>query len=356
MTLKSNAPLPDFPAPKSLREIFNREVHKAVEDFPELKGRFLFINLPDQQTVASIEPGRTAIRSQGQLQQIADDVSERAAQARSSLASKIPQLDLNVMAYTPLPFKMFTGKDQSNEMETMAVFDHELGHLVVGGAFFSKDACYRETAADAYAVIRHIQRYGDDSKAIEKAGWRRAFDFVMSGDRGHFTTLAIDEIATLRDKLDITAMTPDQTIKLAQRIALEHTPHFDATDTVSAAFRPVRQAMQGSGDIDVALKMLADIALASDNAYYTFKIGSRVLKPFLNGEVRSADGTPYKLEGQYWDNVRAEMAGKTQQLKEDGILFGMPLKGQPAEEKTAKVIPFPKPADPRFEQFKKKLL
>jgi len=355
MTLKSNAPLPGFSAPKSLTEVFNREVHKAVEDFPELKGRFLFINLPDEQTVVSIEPGRTGLRSKWELQEIADDISNAAAKARSSMASKIPQLDLNVMVYTPLPFKMFTGKDQSHEMETMAVFDHELGHLVVGGAFFSKDSCYRETAADAYAVMRHIQRYGDDSKAIEKAGWRRAFDFVMSGDRGHFTTLALDEIANLRDKLDIAAMTPDQTIKLAQRIALEHTPHFDATDTISAAFRPVRQAMQGTGDIETALKALADIALASDNAYYTFKIGSRVLKPFLNDEVRSADGEIYKLQGKYWDDVRAEMTAKEKQLKDDGILFGMPLKGD-ADNKGAKVIPFPKPADPRFEQFKKKLL
>ncbi len=352
MTLKSNAPLPGFNGKQSLREIFNHEVQKATEDFPQLKGRFLFINLPDADTVISVDPSRVNLRH-GELQHIADSIAATAEKAGSSLATKIPNTGLSVMAYTPLPFKMFTGRDQSDVMESMAVFDHELGHLVVEGAFFSKDSCYRETAADTFAVLRHIQRYGDESRAIEKAGWRRAFDFVMSGDRGHFTTLAIDELAQLKDKLDIKAMTPDQTIKLAQRLSLEHTPHFDATDTISAAFRPVRQAMQQSENIETALKVLADIALASDNAYYTFKIGARVLAPFLNGEVQNGNGEKMLLKGDYWDDVREQMRDKSASLKKDGLLFGMPLKGEVKDN----IVAFPKPqVDPRFEQFKKRLL
>lgn len=356
MTLKTVAPLPQFSSTTPLREVFNREVQKATDDFPALKGRFLFINLPDEQTVISIEAGKTGLQSDRQLQRIVSEIAHNADEAGSSMATKLP-VGLNVMAYTPLPFKMFTGRDQSDEMETLAVFDHELGHLVVGGAFASEDSCYRETAADVFAVLRHVQRYGDESRAIEKAGWRRAFDFVMSGDRGHFTTIALDEVSRLTDKLDIKAMTPDQTIKLAQRVALEHTPHFDATDIVGASFEPVRLVRERTGSIEASLKVLADIALASDNAYYTFKIGSRVLKPFLNDEVRDGNNQPILLKGAYWDKVRQELAERGAQLKDDGILFGMPLKGQaPKAETGAKILPFPQRQDPRIEQFKKRLL
>lgn len=356
MTLKSSAPLPEFSTHKSLTALFNAEAKKATEDFPELAGRFALVNVPEGEAVTFVDPMRTRLRSQRELDYILGDVAGAAAEAHSSLATKLPN-GLNVLAYTPLPFRMFTGRDQSEDMETLAVIDHELGHLVVGGAFSSKDSCYRETAADAFAVLRHMQRYGDESRAIEKAGWRRAFDFVMTGDRGHFTTLALDELDAVKHKIDIKAMTPDQTMKLAQRIALEHTPHFDATDIIGASFSPVRMVMERSGSVEEGLKALAGIALASDNAFYTFKIGARVLKPFLNGEV--LDGRthqPIELKGDYWDKVRQDLAAKSAQLKDDGILFGMPLKGQPPKTSMADVIPFPRRQDPRFERFKQNLL
>jgi hypothetical protein len=353
MTLNTNAPLPDFNEKLPLREIFNREVRKAVDDFPQLKGRFIFVNAVDGEANAFVDP---ELVSNAELDQITADMTKQAKKAGSAFATKLGRYhELDVMTYTPLPFRMFTGKDQPAERELMATFDHELGHLVVPGGYYSKDPCFRETAADAFAVLRQAQRYGDADEAIKKAGWRRAFDFVMSGDAGHFTTLSIDEMKPLMDKLDVKAMTPDQTVKLAQRFALAHTPHADVTNNVAKSFNPVRETLRDTHDIKEALKVLADISLSSDTAYYTFKIGSRVLKAFLDGEVRNAkDNSVFELKGDYWDGVRQKIAERDLQMKDEGLLLGMPLKGAPPKDDTPKVIPFPvREKDPRVEKFKK---
>lgn len=328
MTLKTFAPLPENTGTKSLSDIFNHEVKKALTDFPQLQGRFMFINAPENGAVVDIDKEMLGIRSDRELQQIMSDIKQSAEKAGSSMATKLGRDSIDVLVYTPLPFKMFTGKDQTPEMEAMAVFDHELGHLVVRGGFFSKDPTLRETAADTFAVLRHIQRYGEESKAIEKAGWRRAFDFVISGDAGHFTMLTLDEVTKLKDTLDIKKMSPQQTSDLASRLALEHTPHADVTNSIAYEFEPVRQTMKRTRNIEAAMKTLADIVLADDADFYAIKIGGRALKPFLNGEVRNADGTPYEFKGAYWNSVKDELNAKLASIDHDGLLFGMPLKGE----------------------------
>jgi hypothetical protein len=356
MTLNTHAPLPDFNEKLPLREIFNREVKKAVEDFPHLNGRFIFVNAVDGEAHAFVDRDMVSDRD---LDDITAEMTHNAKKAGSAFATKLGRYhELDVMAYTPLPFRMFTGKDDPAERELMATFDHELGHLVVPGGYYSKDGCFRETAADAFAVLRQAQRYGEAESAINKAGWRRAFDFVLSGDAGHFTTLSIDEMKPLLDKLDVKAMTPDQTVKLAQRFALAHTPHADVTNKVAQSFESVRQTMRETGNMKETLRVLAEISLASETAYYTFKIGSRVLKSFLAGEVKNGrDGTVFELKGDYWDGVRQKIAERDLQMKDEGILMGMPLKGAAPKEEGGRVIPFPvREEDPRAKKFKKGLV
>lgn len=353
MSLKTFAPLPANMGGVSLTETFNREVKKALTDFPQLQGRFMFINAPEDNAVLDIDKEMLGIRSERELQQILGEIKHTAEKAGSSMATKLGRDTLDVLVYTPLPFKMFTGKDQTQEMEAMAVFDHELGHLVVRGGYFSQDPTLRETAADTFAVLRHIQRYGDESKAIEKAGWRRAFDFVTSGDAGHFTMLAVDEVATLKDKLDIKNMSPQQTADLASRLALKHTPHADITNSIAYEFEPVRVAMQRTHNIEAAMKALADIILDDGADYYAIKIGGRALKPFLDGEVRNGKGEPFELKGAYWNSVRDELNTKLASIDTDGLLFGMPLKGaapKADQPEAQKIRPLPhRPEDNRHQ-------
>lgn len=354
--LKTAAPLPQNDTTVSLSEVFNREVRKAMRDFPELDGKFILVDTENGRVHGAIDPTVAHIRSRRELDGLISGVASESKKAGSSFAMKIDEANLDVMAYTPLPFKLFTGPKDAAEMEAMAVFDHELGHLVVRGGYHSEDPCFRECAADSFAVLRHLQRYGEKSEAIDRAGWRRAFDFVMSGDAGHFTTLAIDEIAKHKNNLDIAAMTPEQTAKLAMRIALEHTPHPDVTNAVAVSFAPVRDMMRQSGNLEKGMALLADIALANESAYYTFKIASRVLKPFLEGKVQAENAD---FSGEKWNDIRTRMNDRQKQFDREGLLFGMPVKNG-AEDKN-NVVPFDKkeqqpPRDPRHNRFVKRLV
>ena len=348
MTLKTSAPLPEYHEKLPLKEIFNREAAQAVKDFPELNGRYVFIDAPDNIAITKyLDREALGLEDDYELSRLLSQMKRAAEKAGSSMATKLGRNELDLIVFTPLPFRPFTGKDQPGEMEIMATFDHELGHLVVKGAYFSQDSTLRESAADAYAVLRHIQRYGDKSEAIDRGGWRRAFDFIMSGDAGHFTTLVVDEVAALKDKLDIKAMTPQQTAELAGRIALQFTPHMDVTNEAAYSFQSVRETMQYSRSLEEGLKELAKVTLAEGVEYHTFKIGARALERFLDGKISTQDG-PITLEGRFWDGVRRDLDARMAKLDSEGLLLGMPLKGSKAFNDNAPPrIAAPEPEAPR---------
>lgn len=323
MSLESPTPSPKNNPPPSLSEIFNREVNRALNDYPHLQGTFALVNTVDKEVIGDIDPKKTGFRSEKHLHRHLMEAAH-ASHQHGPLSQKDTRSNLNIIAYSPVPFRLFTREKDPMEVEVLAIFDHELGHIVVNGAFESLDPCYRECAADAFAVLRHMQRYGTNTDLIAIGGWRRAYDFVMSGDAGHFTTLAIEEINHLKDKIDFKAMTPQQMVHLATRIALEHTPHADTTNAMAMIFDPFRRALHKTQDMAKALETLAGIALANKHDYHVFKIAHCVLSTFLDGKARNDNG-PLILSGPFWDQARIDLKTHADSLKAHGILMGMPV-------------------------------
>lgn len=285
--------------PPSLRDVFNREVKKAVADFPALEGRFVFVNVAEDQTIASIDAAKTPLFRPEQFNYVAAQIATGAKDSGTSQATKVKEAGLSILAFVPLPYKIFAGRDQDDEMEAVAEFDHELGHLVVEGAFSSPDKIFRETAADIFAALRHVQRYGGASRAAEKGGWHRAFDFIMSGDADHFTTFGLDAAAAVQDAA---TLTPQQAAELARKLAQAHTPDAATISRLTEAFAPARDVMQATRNAEATLKEIARITLESgDDAI--FRLGSRALRPFLDDQV----GTIH-LAGPEWDDVRRRIA------------------------------------------------
>ncbi len=354
------APRPPLPYEGSLKDVFNAAVKEAVIHYPELKGTFLFVNAGEMTMNHDLDPRKTALRSEDEIQRFATQMV-REAQGGSAFATKIEQAGLHVMTYNPLPFRLFTTKDQPYEMEAMATFYHELGHLVAPGAFGSPTEGLAENVADVFAILKHIQKYGDDSKAIEMGSWGRAWRFVLEGQGDHFTTLSIDAMPKLLEKLDVKALTPEETAALSARVALQNTPHIEVMATVAHNFRAVKRTIAQTGDVEEGLKALAEITLGEDHAkretYFTFRIGSSALQRFLDGKVGfdietqkllfgkqvSRDTSPIKLEGKYWDDVRDRMAERRAQLDKEGVLLGMPHLKEPRAAKPANTNDAPPP-------------
>ena len=341
---------PPLPYKGSLSSIFNAAVKEAVEQYPVLKGRFLFVNAAERNMQPDID--RTRIRSDRQLQQLAQELIDT-AEGGSAFAAKIGELGVHVMTFNPLPFRLFTTQDQPYEMEAMATFYHELGHLVAPAAYGSPTHGLAENVADVFGILRHIQKYGDDSKAIEMGSWGRAWRFVLTGQGDHFTTLSIDAMPKLLEKLDVQALKPEETTALAARVALQNTPHIEVMHTVAQNFRDVRRTIARTQSLEEGLKVMAEVTLSQDHenreTYFTFRIGSSALQRFLDGKVGfdietqkmlfgeqvSRSTAPIKLEGEYWDGVRKRMDARREQLDREGVLLGMPHLKEPRAPKAA---------------------
>ncbi len=224
---------------------------------------------------------------------------------------------------------------KETEQHLLYVMDHELAHTAIKDGF-SKDVksaydyniLLGESVADAYAQIRHYQRFGVDdyahNKYVSPAG--RAENFVLGGDSVHFTSFVLDAINKQKDKIDFAALTPQQTADLARRFALEYMPPKRVVQDLAYDFAPVRNAFRRS--MDDGFKALVDKTLDPKADYYTFKFGSLWLSGMLE-TGKHPDGRPINLPKQYLDDVKVKLTAREAKFEKDGLLFDMPTVGKP---------------------------
>ena len=186
------------------------------------------------------------------------------------------------------------------------VFDHEAGHALTrnGIGQFNLSEC----AADAYAVLRHLQRFGMQSTYLESVAAIRAVELIFrqewSGVYGnHFSSPVID--AVLRDSraVDFSALSQAETIALADRYALAHAHHPELVRQTAANFSAFRGKLSDMalGDYS-ALELLGQHVLTT-RAFVDFKYGARALLAFLDGRV-TCDETVLQPEGSQWQLLR----------------------------------------------------
>jgi hypothetical protein len=318
-----------------LREIFNKAVREAKASYPELKGRFAVVNLPDKRIHGLIELEKTSVKSEIELEKTIRLAMESSQKHRSSMASVREGVMLICYNPTPASDNMFTTANMPKPMNVLAIFDHELGHLLIKDALKNatlSESLYSEAAADVYAAIRNMQRFGKHAQGASVVSWRRAVSFVERGGQTHFTFFALDALAQLKDKFDVTELDPQQTLDLARRIALEHVPHENLVRALSETFAPYREALK-TQTREEALKTLMEITLDEKSGPHALRLGARFLEKYLKGVVRFGEKRTI-LEGPWWDAKRKELEHRLAQAEEQGILYGLPQK-QPANTNLA---------------------
>lgn len=213
------------------------------------------------------------------------------------------------------------GTESLAAVRQTAVFDHELGHLVMRAGADSGIA--GEIAADTYASIRTLQRHGSAGAAYNRLlSWTRAADFLRLSNTGHLTTTAID---TVMDAGGFNKLTARQTLGRANELAeklmpseadLLHTRHtFTRFGRIFSSLKADEKNTHFIPD-DAARKeallkqitALAETALASDNAH-SFAIGARLYSPFTRPEGMTVHGTHLALPR----DVALEIIEKTQE-------------------------------------------
>lgn len=343
----SAPPSPSTPK-KSLSEIFNKFAADAVERFPQLKGRFLIADMNERKAYGhkDLDAKKTGLNAETAREYLRDHpVTQEMTKNKgaSSCALQDPKQNVSVIFINEdLPPEQTQNVSKEAEKHLLFVLDHELAHCGIKDGFgrASSPRDYRillgESVADAFALIRHYQRYGVDSNADNKyiGPAARADNFVMWGDSTHFTSFVLDAIAKRKHEIDFDKLTVEQTSELARRFALQYMPPERVVQDLQFTFEPIRRqfasrAPDGSikRDPDGAIKMLIEKALDPKSDYYTFKMASMWVKPFLE-ERKHMDGKPLNLPKDYLDNAQVQMKERDAKFAKEDILFNMPLKPQ----------------------------
>lgn len=142
-------------------------------------------------------------------------------------------------------FPMMAAAYNNTEMWQRYVLDHELGHAVTmlkinkqsmkTSSFGNKAEC----EADAYAMIRHYQRYGSQSSFPEYVRDLRNMNAVHKMDVTHWTSRAVQKVIDLNKQGQLQSLTPQQARDLAVKIAEETHLSTDAEHNITKAFKPV---------------------------------------------------------------------------------------------------------------------
>jgi hypothetical protein len=211
--------------------------------------------------------------------------------------------------------------------ETIFVFDHEVGHAIVpGGTHNDATANGAECAADAYATIRHLQRFDADSPTIDALVANRSFDFVFRESwygKDHFSSPVVEKILEQRYDIDWNSLTPAETVRMARKFVLEYEMDTAALQMLENDFRPLHaQAKNIEYGSAAPIMELAEKILATDSSD-VFKYGGAALQLCLD---KGCGDT--LLKGRYWNNVRKKLAEKQKELAAQAPL--QPVQDVPA--------------------------
>lgn len=139
-------------------------------------------------------------------------------------------------------------KNTPDAQHVFFVLDHELGHVLAEhGGRNAYSRTMHECVADSFAALRHMQRFGTYSPALDSLLLHRAQRLVsLQGARHaeHFTSFTLEKLLDMRGHVDMARLTPQQTRDLATRIALAHTPNDLMVEKTAEAFKPFQDALR----------------------------------------------------------------------------------------------------------------
>ncbi len=331
---------------KSLGDFYNGFVTETVEHFPHLKGQLLVVDMNElkaygykdvDEKITGLTP-ETALTF---LDKLPDVIAMKTNKDKSSCALFRNGMHIILINHR-IDQAEFSGIAPETEKLLTYILDHELGHLVVPDGRSVDDSMHAhvvaDSIADAYAHIRHYQRFGVDSRyrdgIIDPAARTRNMVMDVGTGKNHFTAFVLDEIIKRKHTINFKALDPKQTADLAWRFAMKYLPPTPVIKALYKAFDPVKEAFNSSPE--AGLKALIDKTLNPANGYYTFKCGSDWLGRYLD-ERKFLNGQPINLPREYLDEVAKKLKEREFKLAEEDILFNFPAAAFARPERTPRM-------------------
>ncbi len=279
---------------------FNKAARKVIKDHPSLRGRTLFIHAANDD-FADIEQKLLNRDADEDDIEFIGKVVRDAKRLKTSYNQEVNlgKKSVSVLVFHPDKFPVFGRTPGARD--DAGTFDHETGHALSP----ETSGTLSENTADAYAALRHLQRFDGDTEDLDYAGWKRAAVFMLRGTTSHLTTLTLDKISIDAKTAGFMSLSPAGTLQVAKDYAKKNTPSAAKLASLREAFKPMK-GLEGAK----AFRALGKITLKAKSGSDAFYLGARVLQGALQEGGITLDGEHIELKGREWNKLRQKLSAR----------------------------------------------
>jgi hypothetical protein len=294
------------PAPAALSDVrfdFRAAARKAVKDHPEIKKNTVFVDAANDDYIAAPRV-LEALEDDDDAREELEQTVRTAKRLKTSFSDTIAldsKRSLKSVVFHQDRHPLYDATNRA--IDDIGTFDHETGHVLSP----ETDGTLSENTADAYAVIRHVQRFDGTETGIGYTSWKRTVQFILAGKTSHLTTFTVDKILMDRESADFVSLSPAATAKIAKEYARLHTPDEARLKKLSRAFRGARDKKLN----EETFRRIAGITLRADAQSDTFYLGARaLLGPLENGNKIVYNGKTVSLKSDDWARIKSALTKK----------------------------------------------
>jgi hypothetical protein len=228
---------------KSLSPVFNQTAAATYAAFPEkLHDLVLLLTSSDEPVFIAPAIADHLSNNAAAVKAVVEDITkalrDHNAAGVSNYSYPIADSRIKLIAINEEIRGIFSAGFTMEMMGSVAL-DHELGHLVVKNGGMETGKHLAECAADAFAALRHVQRFGPDTDFFE--AFNRTHPIVFGISPIHYTDKVVENVSKLIQTTDISDFSLQETAELAGKVALASCLDSDTLDKITAAFRPVAE-------------------------------------------------------------------------------------------------------------------
>lgn len=204
----------------TLMKAFNESAAAAHAAFPErLQNLVVLSDAMDTPVYVAPEAAEALSKNteavKKAIKQEAYELHRLFAAGLAMASRPIAGVDTKLIALMDKPPGDFTEK-YTAEMRALFVLDHEIGHHVVETGR-GKGRHLGEASADAFGLLRHVQRFGTETDYFTSG--TRAGSMVLGTSPIHQTQAIYDRVAKVAKEMDLSKLSLQETAELAKTIA-----------------------------------------------------------------------------------------------------------------------------------------
>lgn len=227
-------------SPKDYRFNYPQEIDAVIAAHPDAFENIFFVSAPWQTARSNLNfecfgPAWDKFKDDEDARRQVEYSVMRTVESSTSRAVVYPPKD---MKYIVIFFPNAMNERKPHDMAF--TFDHEVGHHLVPSGFLrtgeESNMLKGESAADAYASLRCLQRFGakDGLAILDNAHTQRMLYPLrthVKGDWIHLTTAVLQQIIADHPDSGFETMTPEETLREAEFYAQKFSPRLDAVKT-----------------------------------------------------------------------------------------------------------------------------